>query len=70
MWSWTISHIFMLTLMSNSTMIQNDKSINKITDSLISLKTIIKQIRKINQNEELENEKIIDMARKVLKEME
>ena len=60
----------MLTLMSNSTMIQNDKSINKITDSLISLKTIIKQIRKINQNEELENEKIIDMARKVLKEME
>lgn len=51
-------------------MIQNDKSINKITDSLISLKTIIKQIRKINQNEELENEKIIDMARKVLKEME
>lgn len=56
--------------MSNSTMIQNDKSINKITDSLISLKTIIKQIRKINQNEELENEKIIDMARKVLKEME
>lgn len=51
-------------------MIQNDKSINKITDSLISLKTIIKQIRKINQNEELENEKIIDMTREVLKEME
>ena len=60
----------MLTLMLNSTMIQNDKSINKITDSLISLKTIIKQIRKINQNEELENEKIIDMTREVLKEME
>ena len=60
----------MPTLMSNSTKIQNDKSINKITDSLISLKTRIKQIRKINQNEELENEKIIDMTRKVLKEME
>ena len=60
----------MPTLMSNSTKIQNDKSINKITDSLISLKTRIKQIRKINQNEELENEKIIDMTRKILKEME